>query len=163
NPAPKDRPQGQDANAPPATESAESNEGALSIVFDADFKTAWTDWTSVIRRSIDGRACPMTEKEYRAGHRLLLEKCKQYIASSQGRQRKIFEWLESVIEPWLSLRTFATANQATLESLWNNCLAFEHECPSLSTSEAPRSSPWIAVIVAGAVTVLICWLLLRLW
>lgn len=156
----KEQPPAQEGNAPdtPAATDGEEIAGD-SIVIEKDFKTAWASWTSVIQRFINGKSCKIDEKGYRAGHRLLVERCKQYVEASRGRERKVFEWLESVIEPWLNLRTLATANQATLESLWNNCLRFENE-RLLGLGESSLFS-WLGVLAAAIITVLACWWLLR--
>jgi serine/threonine protein kinase len=145
---------------PPWRKIAGVESAVSSVVIETDFKTAWANWTSVIECFIAGKSCKVSEKHYRAQHRLLLERCKQYIeASPNPRERKVFERLESVIEPWLSLGTLATASQATLASLWNNCLRFEEERP-LALGEGSLFA-WLGLVATAVITILACWLLLR--
>jgi hypothetical protein len=86
----------------------------------------WQQWTSVVEVCARGRGFGRVNAgAYRELHWQLLEACRSQ-AAAEGNPEALRR-LESLVEPWLELQTFASADRTALEGLPPRCREVERE------------------------------------
>lgn len=101
--------------------------GAANSALEA-LKQCWRSW----RRVIDGvsnrrLSADMTEQAYGDLYRKLLACCRGSKHALSPEQQQTFRRVESLVEPWVSLRTLAAMEAHAIDSLLVACLRLDRE------------------------------------
>jgi hypothetical protein len=82
----------------------------------------WRQWCFVVRGFAFGEAPRVDDQSYKALHRNLLSALRDQDGSGANSSASLLGRMQSLIEPWLALGTFATMDRRTLVRLWRTCL-----------------------------------------
>jgi len=87
------------------------------------FRELWQRWTEVVRQFALRRRSRrwLSEREYHALRQSLLEACRSLAGTADGEARALYERLESVAEPWLTLYALERAEREVLFDLFQGC------------------------------------------
>jgi serine/threonine-protein kinase len=110
---------------------------------DAALRRSWHQWVEVLETFVQGGNLKVNEEAYRALRANVLEHCRAQAGAGRPRPPAL-EKIEAVIEPWLSLRTLAATDPATLASVLLRC----HELDAELGRRRRISIAWLLVAVA---------------
>jgi hypothetical protein len=104
-------------------------------IADDRFEDAWKAWIAAVEGIAQRQSLPISEANYRVAHSQLLEKCRARAAEPGG---DLFQRLESLIAPWLSLHVLNTIDRETLIDLVQRCRGFERDLGIRRRGGLPR-------------------------
>jgi hypothetical protein len=120
-------------------------------------------WREVVERSARGhRSDPRT---YAALHGEILQRCKALAAESGEEQKRLYEGVEDLVRPWLTLAALTQTKQDILLEVLQRCRRSERDlggAPWLELSR-PWLRPALATLAGGTVLAVLAWLTVRWW
>jgi serine/threonine protein kinase len=125
-------------------ESENESPASTSPQLDSVLRARWRQWVAIVEVFARGGAeTDVDEGGYRVLHRELLEACRARSGPGLGPLGR----LESLVEPWLTPHTLASAGHEVLSGLLIQCLQLEGELfGSVSSSGAAR---WALLFLVG--------------
>jgi hypothetical protein len=108
---------------------------------DADeLRQLWRRWTRVVTRCAGARSgrLPVSPAGYHALHTALLAACRSQATHSDANGQPVFQKLEALLHPWVSLEVLAGTNKHLLQDLLARCLAVERQLGVGGSSGAGR-------------------------
>jgi hypothetical protein len=119
----------------------------------AALRQHWRWWTALVE-VFAGRhrgARVVDPEEYQALHRQLLAACRTLAGGAEGPERQLYQRLEELVRPWLTVYALRQADREILLDLLVRCRQAEQELPS---QFRPRRVPrWAAAALIGIVAV----------
>ena len=112
----------------PAADAAKSAAAAPERL-DPALRPLWRRWSLLLQTVIKGSGPARVNPEtYRAVHMNLLLACRSAAESAVSSERRAFyQELVSIVQPWLTLQTFARTESEMLQSLLERCRQAELE------------------------------------
>jgi len=123
------------------------------------FRELWQRWTEVVRQFALRRRSRrwLSEREYHALRQSLLEACRSLAGTADGEARALYERLESVAEPWLTLYALERAEREVLFDLFQGCRQVGRELGGRTWSSLVRAwaVPGLALVGSVASVILL--------
>jgi serine/threonine protein kinase len=125
---------------------------------DSVLRRQWRRWTALIETIVKGRGPSRVNGDtYRKVHTALLNACRSAVEAAPTPQKRAFyQELLSIVQPWLSLHTFAHTEAQMLQSLLERCKQTELELND-------GNVPWTLRQVVGMVLLMLSPVGLALW
>jgi serine/threonine-protein kinase len=148
----------QDLRAASAAALPAVSAPAVSERLDPALRPLWRRWRVLLQTIIKGSGPARVDSEtYRAVHTNLLLACRSAAESAVSPERRAFyQELVSIVQPWLTLQTFARTESEMLQSLLERCRQAE-----LVLNEG--KVPWTIRQVVGLVLLALSPIGLAVW
>jgi hypothetical protein len=125
----------------------------------------WVRWTAIVALFARGRPARrrLDPCNYAALRRELIDVCRS-LAKADGLERRFYAGLEELVKPWLYLRVFEDTDREILAGLLLRCREVEGKLNGQKSlpDRQRRWRPALAIMVGGAVTGALAWLLLSM-
>lgn len=156
--SPAEQHQGAACGEPSETTLPDGQGTAAAPNMGLILRRCWRRWAVLIETIVRGRgAGRVNGNEYRLAYTELLHVCRAAIeAAADAEQRGFYQELMSIVQPWLSLQTFAHTDVNMLEALRERCQQAELELND-------GKIPWTLRQCVGLVLLLLSPIGLTLW
>jgi serine/threonine-protein kinase len=141
----------QDERAPDRSTAAPDAAPVASRPRD-DVPALWREWLGIITAFVQGIPSNWKEEDYRVLHASLLRGLRDREAPDGP--SSLAARLETVVEPWLRLRTLADLDRKSLVGLWETCHRLGAEFPAPTKTFNPW---WLVGALLAGVSFLVTW------
>ena len=107
-----------------ATPEAEPVESGKPVAIPEDVRLLWEEWTALVESlALGKRRHRIKDGVYQQLYRALLGKLRA--GQDDADRRRVYQRMETIVAPWLSLATFAQTDAVVLHSLCTRCRQLE--------------------------------------
>jgi serine/threonine protein kinase len=96
------------------------------VLLPAEVRAKWDQWTALVELLATGSMrVKIKDAAYEQLYKTLVKLVRHPAADATEDQRRVYQRMESIVAPWLSLYTFAQTDPVVIASLWQRCRQLE--------------------------------------